>query len=73
MNNTNKNDEIKDKKHTSNIVCKKMNIRAGSVLVCLEEEPEKCKYSLSFGKRHLCKLKLIYSSLAFTDAAINHT
>lgn len=70
MNNTHKNDEINDKKQTCNVLCKILDIGLGLVLVCLEEKPEKCTFSLSFGHRHLCKLQLLYTSLSITETGI---
>jgi len=67
---TNKKDEINDKKQTCNVLCKILDIGVGLVLVCLEEKPKKCLFSLSFGHRYLCKLQLLYTSLSITENRI---
>ena len=71
-NDTNKRYEINDKKQTCNVLCKILDIGVGLVLVCLEEKPEKCLFSLSFGHRHLCKLQLLYTSLSITEAGVQN-
>lgn len=39
-------------------LCKAKDIGVESYLVCLDEQPEDCPFSLSFGYGHLCKCPL---------------
>lgn len=39
-------------------VCKAEDIGIESFLKCLEEKPQKCKFSMSFGYGHLCQCPL---------------
>ena len=39
-------------------VCKAKDIGIQSFLVCLEEDPQRCKFALSFGDSYLCQCPL---------------
>lgn len=40
------------------ILCKGKDIGLETFLECLEKNPDKCKFSLSYGKVYLCKCPL---------------
>jgi hypothetical protein len=58
-----KDEDFRDLTLACNIFCKVHAISLGLFLVCSEEKPEKCIYSLSFGYGYLCRWQLIYASL----------
>ena len=39
----------------SRITCKTMDIGLESFQVCLEKEPQKCRFSLNFGDTYFCR------------------
>jgi hypothetical protein len=70
MDNMKKNKENNTGKQTCEFLCKIHDTDLGVFLVCLDENPEKCKFSLSYGYRYLCKWQLIYTSLVTEDSGI---
>ena len=71
-NGNDKNSEFNDKKQICNVLCNIPDIGLGLFLECLEEKPEKCMFSLSFGHSHLCKLQLLHTSLSITENGIQN-
>ena len=72
MDNTNKKEEINDKKKQCKVLCKVPDICLGSFIACKEEKPENCSFSLSFGHGHLCKLQLYHTALSINQTGLHN-
>jgi hypothetical protein len=64
--NANDNSKLKDLNktlHAFNIRCKVKDIGLNSFLLCLEDNPKLCVYSLSYGDSYFCKCPLLCASV----------
>lgn len=65
-------EEFEKRKHKINVPCKAADIGLPSLLLCLEENPTRCSYSLPYGDRFFCKYALHVSIAHGWREAYNH-